>query len=90
MSDLLALHPNLDINLYLVAPDERRVKVSQEIIRPTFELLEKPLSSVCGFIGFTKLMEQVEGIRRLGLAPSLMPDFLGRIAEYFTPDGAVP
>jgi hypothetical protein len=27
MSDLLSLQPNLDINLYLVAPDERRNKV---------------------------------------------------------------
>src|SRR5262249_23886428 len=44
MSDLLALHPNLDITLYLVAPDERRGKVEQEIVRPTFQFLEKPLS----------------------------------------------
>lgn len=38
MSDLLALQPNLDINLYLVAPDERRDKVEQEILRPTFQI----------------------------------------------------
>ena len=47
MSDLLSLQPNLDIDLYLVAPDERRNKVQQEILRPTFELREKPLSRVC-------------------------------------------
>lgn len=29
MSDLLALQPDLDIKLYLVAPDERRGKVEQ-------------------------------------------------------------
>jgi hypothetical protein len=28
-------------------------------------------------------MEQVEGIRRLGLAMSLKPDFLKKSAEYF-------
>jgi hypothetical protein len=53
MSDLLALQPNLEINLFLVAPDERQDKVEQEILRPTFALREKPLAKVCGFIGFT-------------------------------------
>src|SRR4029077_21100393 len=48
MSDLLALQPNLDIKLYLVAPDERRNKVEQEILRPTFALRDKPLSPACG------------------------------------------
>ena len=83
MSDLLALQPNLDLALYLVAPDERRAKVKQEIVRPTFAYREKPLPRACGFIGFGKLMEKVEGIRRLGLAGSLKPDFLKTTAEYF-------
>src|SRR5436305_14524601 len=63
MSDLLALQPNIDIKLYLVAPDERRRKVEDEILRPTFALRERPLSEVCGFISFSVLMEKVEGIR---------------------------
>ncbi len=83
MSDLLALQPNLDLALYLVAPDERRAKVRQEIARPTFAYREKPLPKVCGFIGFGKFMEKVEGIRRLGLAGSLKPEFLKATAEYF-------
>jgi hypothetical protein len=58
MSDLLALQPNLDINLYLVAPDERRDKVEQELLRPTFSLREKPLSKVCGFLPFSTLCER--------------------------------
>lgn len=84
MSDLLALQPNLDLALYLVAPDERRAKVQQEIARPTFAYREKPLPKVCGFVGFGKLMEKVEGIRRLGLAASLKPEFLRGTAEYFS------
>jgi hypothetical protein len=84
MSDLLALQPNLDLDLYLVAPDERRAKVRQEIARPTFAYREKPLAKVCGFIGFGKLMEKVEGIRQLGLAGSLKPEFLKTSAEYFS------
>ena len=83
MSDLLALQPNLDLALYLVAPDERRAKVQQEIVRPTFAFREKPLPKVCGFIAFGKLMEKVEGIRRLGLAGSLKPEFLKTTAEFF-------
>lgn len=83
MSDLLALQPNLDIKLYIVAPDERRNKVEQEILRPTFKLREKPLPDICGFLAFSSLIEKVEGIRKLGLATSLSPDFLESTAEYF-------
>lgn len=87
MSDLLSLQPNLDIKLYLVAPDERREKVEQEIRRPTFSLREKPLTDLCGFIPFGKFCEAVEGIRKLKLAASLQPGFLGTVAEYFKDGG---
>lgn len=83
MSDLLALQPNLEIDLFLVAPDERRDKVEQEILRPSFSLREKPLAKACGFIGFDTLIEKVEGIRKLGLVKSLKPGFLKSVAEYF-------
>ena len=83
MSDLLALQPNLDIKLFLVAPDERRSKVEQEIQRPTFKIREKPMPQVCGFLAFSKLMEKVDAIHRLGLAKSLRADFLESTAEYF-------
>jgi hypothetical protein len=83
MSDLLALQPNLEINLFLVAPDERQDKVEQEILRPTFGLREKPLAKICGFIGFSALMEKLDGIRKLGLATSLKPEFLQNAAHYF-------
>jgi hypothetical protein len=84
MSDLLALQPNLDINLYLVAPDERRDKVEQEVLRPTFSLREKPLARICGFLPFTTLCEKISGIRKLGLSESLKPTFLKTTAEFFT------
>jgi len=83
MSDLLALQPNIDINLFLVAPDERRDKVEQELLRPTFSLREKPLSRICGFLPFGKLCEQLAGIRKLGLGGSLRATFLKNTAEYF-------
>ncbi len=86
MSDLIALQPNLDIKLYLIADRERREKVRQEITRPTFELLQKPLSKVCGFITFETLRKKVQGIQDLGLASSIKPEFLEGIAEYFGKD----
>jgi hypothetical protein len=82
MSDLLALQPNLEINLFLVAPDDRRDKVEQEILRPTFSLREKPLAKICGFIGFERLLTKLDGIRKLGLETSLKPDFWGKMAEF--------
>lgn len=83
MSDLLALQPNLDISLYLVAPDDRREKVEQELLRPTFSLREKPLAKICGFLPFSVLCEKLDGIRRLGLSGSLKPTFLKTTAEFF-------
>ena len=84
MSDLLALQPNLDIRLYLAAPDERRPHFERQILRPTF--MAAALHVKCGFLAFSKLVEKVEGIRRLGLARSLNPDFLKTTAEYFGSD----
>jgi hypothetical protein len=84
MSDLLALQPNLSIDLFLVAPDDRRDKVESELMRPTFKLREKPLASICGFLGFDSLTDKLKAIKDLGLASSLKPDFLQKTAEYFT------
>jgi len=84
MSDLLALQPNLNINLYIVAPGDRRDKVEQEILRPTFVLREKPLAEVCGFLCIDELTEKIDAATKLGLISSLKPDFLEQMAEYFT------
>lgn len=86
MSDLLALQPNLSIDLFLVAPDDRRDKVENELMRPTFKLRAKPLASICGFLGFESLTQRLKAIRDLGLASSLKPDFLQKSAEYFSED----
>jgi hypothetical protein len=89
MSDLLSLQPNLNIDLYLVAPDERRDKVEQELLRPTFSLREKPLADICGFLPFGTLCEKLDGIRKLGLSASLKPTFLKTTAEFFTGEEGV-
>jgi len=62
MADLLALQPNMDIRLHIVAPDERREKVFHEMLRPVFSLLDRgPLSGSCTFISY----DSVNGIRSL-------------------------
>ncbi|RPJ78752.1 MAG: hypothetical protein EHM20_03165 [Alphaproteobacteria bacterium] len=86
MSDLIALQPNLEIKLYLVAPDARSDKVKWEILRPTFECLPKPLSDICGFISFSDLQEKVTKIQDLGIASYLNPSFLDKVAKYFSVD----
>lgn len=86
MSDLLSLQPNLDIPLYLVAPDDRRNKVAQEIRRPTFAYRERPLPKLCGFLAFGKLMKTIEGVRLVNVASSLNPNFLKKTAEFFNSD----
>jgi hypothetical protein len=89
MSDLLALQPNIKINLFLIAPEMRRSKVRNEILRPTFRLREKPLSEICGFISIEELKEKIEGMKRLGLISSMKADFLNEIAEYFTEESEI-
>lgn len=86
MSDLMALHPHLNIGLYIVAPEERREKVAQEILRPTFRILERPLSEICGFLPLSVLKKKIEGARSLELLPSLKADFISQMAERFAED----
>jgi hypothetical protein len=66
MADLLALQPNMDIRLHIVAPEERRDKVFREMLRPVFSLLDRgPLSKMCTFMSY----ESVEAIRGLEHLP---------------------
>ncbi len=53
MADLLALQPNMQIRLHIVAPSERREKVLREIKRPVFSLLDHgPLYEKCTFLSY--------------------------------------
>jgi hypothetical protein len=62
MADLLALQPNMDIRLHIVAPDERRDKVFTEMKRPVFSVLERgPLSRRSTFLSY----ESVEAMNNL-------------------------
>ena len=58
MADLLALQPNMEIRLHIVAPPERRDKVFEELRRPVFSLLERgPLAELCTYLSYEGLDE---------------------------------
>jgi hypothetical protein len=76
MADLLALQPNMDIRLHIVAPDERREKVFREMSRPVFMLLERgPLADSCTFISYESV-DVIRGLKHLAHTND------GIIAEY--------
>lgn len=79
MSDLLAMQPNIDIPLYIVAPDDRREHVLREIRRPSFARLETPLHEVCRYLPFTALEEALA--RHGDAVRHMRPSFLDSIAE---------
>jgi hypothetical protein len=80
MSDLVTLHPNFQIRLYVVAPDIRESKVLQEITRPTFEGLPRPLREFCGCITYSRLLVEARMVKKYG--SQLKPGFLGDIARF--------
>jgi len=58
MADLVALQPNINIKLHIVAPIEKRDKVLQEIRRPVFSLLEgRALSEMCTYLSYDQIKE---------------------------------
>lgn len=58
MSDLLALQPNMDIRLHIVAPSDRREKVLAEIGRPTFAALGgRPLAERCTYLSYDSVSQ---------------------------------
>lgn len=79
MADLLAMQPNLNIPLYVVAPDERRDKVMVEVNRPTFSRLTPPLKDACRFISFTTLRQRLP--MYAPIVQYLKPDVLEELSE---------
>jgi hypothetical protein len=76
MADLLALQPNMDIRLHIVAPGFKRAKVFQEIRRPVFSLLErKPLAEVCSFLAYESLRELAQERHLAHLSDSVLDDY---------------
>lgn len=79
MSDLISMQPNINIDLYIVAPNERRNKVIQEINRPTFARLSSPMAEMCRYISFEELREQIKVANPI--LRYLKPEFVEGFAE---------
>ena len=79
LADLIAMQPNINIPLYLVAPDERRNKVIMEVNRPVFSKLSPPMFQICRFIPFSSLQKEVKQIQ--SYAKYLSPDILDKFSE---------
>lgn len=61
MADLVALQPDINIKLHIVAPAEKRDKVLQEIRRPVFSLLEgRALSEMCTYLSYDNIKDIAE------------------------------
>jgi hypothetical protein len=79
MSDLVSMQPNINLKIYLVAPDEKRSKIFDEISRPTFARLRPPLPRICKFIPYSKLLKEV---KLLGPKLKFMkPEMIEALAE---------
>jgi predicted RNA-binding protein len=79
MADLVAMQPNLNIPLFLVAPDDRREKVFAEVNRPTFSRLDPRLAEICRYISFEGLRERLSELK--DVVRYLKPDFLEELSE---------
>ena len=80
MADLISMQPNINIPLYIVAPEERRQKVFSEVTRPVFSILPTPMREICRYISFTSLRE---AIKQIGpMIKHLKPEFLDEFAEF--------
>ena len=76
MADLLALQPNMNIKLHIVAPYARKDKVFQEILRPVFSLLDQsPLSERCTYLSYDSVQE-IAGLKHVEyLSDSVLDEY---------------
>ena len=79
ISDLVSMQPNIKLNLYIVAPDDRRDKVFYEINRPTFAKLKPSLPEICKFISYSELKKEIAEVG--SRMQYLRPEFIDEIAE---------
>jgi predicted RNA-binding protein len=76
MADLLALQPNMNIKLHIVAPYSRRDKVFQEIQRPVFSLLEEgPLSERCTYLSYDSIEDVAKEKHLAHLSDSVLDEY---------------
>ncbi|MHC4545537.1 MAG: hypothetical protein ACYSYL_13630 [Planctomycetota bacterium] len=79
LADLIAMQPNINIPLFLVAPADRRNKVIAEVNRPTFHRLSPPLVEMCRYVSFENLRKKIKEVG--AVVKYLKPEFLDEVAD---------
>ena len=76
MADLLALQPNMDIRLHIVAPPDKRERVLREIRRPVFSLLDRgPLYEQCSFLPYDSIDQLSEEQHLAHMSDSIIVEY---------------
>ena len=76
MADLLALQPNMDIRLHIVAPPDKRERVLREIRRPVFSLLDRgPLYEQCSFLPYDSIDQLAEEQHLAHMSDSIIREY---------------
>ena len=76
MADLLALQPNMDIKLHIVAPEAREEKVRQELMRPVFAYLgDKPLYKSCTYLPYAAVTELAQVPHLAHMSDSVVDEY---------------
>lgn len=82
MADLMALQPDINVKLHIVANVDRQAKVLEEINRPVFAMLDpKPLRDVCTFLSYDHIREVAELKHLSRLPDSVLEDYEIRADE---------
>ncbi len=77
MADLLALQPNMQIKLHIVAPIERREKVFSQIRRPVFSLLDKgPLAESCTYLSYDSVRQLATQKHLAHLSDTVLDEYI--------------
>lgn len=86
LADLLALHPKLKAPLYVVTMPALHAGIVEEIHRPAYRLLKKPLAETLRLLPWERLKTEVAQLGER--VRYLKPEFLDGIADRVAPPAA--
>lgn len=76
MADLLSLQPMLDIKIHIVASEERREAVLEQITRTVFAVMERgPLADICSYISYSSIDEILKEKRLSYMTDDILKEF---------------
>jgi len=77
MADLLSLLPNIEIKIHIVAPENRRSEVFNQVSRPVFAVLEKgPLAELCSYITYDSVYALSKEKRLEHMTDTILDEFI--------------